>query len=140
MDRSSLNAANHLGRKGYKPAPDKPPLRTGGHKRGNPFPSVGEPNPRFLETAEKPVIANRLAMTGFSTGSRTARGPFFFIRFRHWIPPRVAAMTALMVCIRFSASRKTMDCSLSNTASVTSMAVLPNFSPISLPIWVLRSW
>ena len=41
---------------------------------------------------------------------------------------RVAAMTALMVCRRFSASSKTMDCSLSKTSSVTSMAVRPNFS------------
>ena len=41
---------------------------------------------------------------------------------------RVAAMTALMVCRRFSASSKTIDCSLSKTSSVTSMAVRPNFS------------
>ena len=37
----------------------------------------------------------------------------------------VAAMTALMVCIRFSASSKTMDREPSNTSSVTSMAVKP---------------
>ena len=48
-------------------------------------------------------------------------------------------MTALMVCMRFSASSKTMDCSDSNTSSVTSMALRPNFSPISRPTWVLRS-
>ena len=40
----------------------------------------------------------------------------------------VAAMTALMVCIRFSASSKTMEAGLSKTSSVTSMAVRPNFS------------
>ena len=40
----------------------------------------------------------------------------------------VAAMTALMVCIRFSASSKTMLCWLSNTSSVTSMQSIPNFS------------
>ena len=40
---------------------------------------------------------------------------------------RVAAMTALMVCIRFSASSKTMDAALSKTSSVTSMQSMPNF-------------
>ena len=40
----------------------------------------------------------------------------------------VAAMTALMVCMRFSASSNTMDWGLSNTSSVTSMAVRPYFS------------
>ncbi len=40
----------------------------------------------------------------------------------------VAAMTALMVCMRFSASSKTMDCGPSNTSSVTSMQLMPNFS------------
>lgn len=53
---------------------------------------------------------------------------------------KVAAITALMVCILFSASSKTMDCALSKTSSVTSMLSLPNFSPISLPTVVLRSW
>ena len=48
-------------------------------------------------------------------------------------------MTALMVCIRFSASSKTMDWGLSNTSSVTYMASRPNFSPISLPTFVLWS-
>ena len=42
----------------------------------------------------------------------------------------VAAITALMVCIRFSASSKTMDWLPSNTVSVTSMQVRPNFSRI----------
>ena len=37
-----------------------------------------------------------------------AGGPFFFGQ-------RVAAMTALMVCIRFSASSKTMEAGLRNT-------------------------
>lgn len=49
-------------------------------------------------------------------------------------------MTALMVCIRFSASSKTMERSDSKTSSVTSMALRPNFSPISLPTFVLWSW
>ena len=40
----------------------------------------------------------------------------------------VAAMTALMVCIRFSASSKTMDCAPSKTSSVTSMQSMPNLS------------
>ena len=53
--------------------------------------------------------------------------------------PNVAAMTALMVCIRFSASWNTMDCGPVNTSSVTSMASRPNFSPISLPTAVLWS-
>ena len=54
--------------------------------------------------------------------------------------PNVAAITALMVCIRFSASWNTMDCGPVNTSSVTSMASRPNFSPISLPTAVLWSW
>ena len=41
---------------------------------------------------------------------------------------RVAAMTALMVCIRFSASSKTMEALPRNTWSVTSRASRPNFS------------
>ena len=41
--------------------------------------------------------------------------------------PRVATITALMVCNLFSASSKTIDCSLSNTSSVTSIALMPNF-------------
>ena len=51
----------------------------------------------------------------------------------------VAAMTAFIVCIRFSASLNTTDCGPSKTSSVTSISVMPNFSPISLPIAVLRS-
>ena len=41
---------------------------------------------------------------------------------------KVAAMTALMVCMRFSASSKTMEASLSKTSSVTSIQVMPNLS------------
>ena len=48
-------------------------------------------------------------------------------------------MTAFIVCIRFSASLNTIDCGPSKTSSVTSISVMPNFSPISLPIAVLRS-
>jgi len=40
----------------------------------------------------------------------------------------VAAITALMVCIRFSASSKTMERSLSKTWSVTSIQSMPNLS------------
>ena len=40
----------------------------------------------------------------------------------------VAAITALMVCIRFSASSNTMDAGDSNTSLVTSMQSMPNFS------------
>ena len=54
--------------------------------------------------------------------------------------PSVAAITALMVCMRFSASRKTMDCAPANTSSVTSISLRPNFSPIALPMAVLWSW
>ena len=46
--------------------------------------------------------------------------------------PRVAAITALMVCIRFSASSKTTDWEDSKTSSVTSISVMPNFSPICM--------
>jgi hypothetical protein len=42
--------------------------------------------------------------------------------------PNVATITALMVCIRFSASSKTSDASDSKTSSVTSRASIPNFS------------
>ena len=54
--------------------------------------------------------------------------------------PRVAAMTALMVCMRFSASWKTMLCLPVKTSSVTSMASRPNFSPMVRPTWVQWSW
>ena len=40
----------------------------------------------------------------------------------------VAAMTALIVCMRFSASSNTMLCGPSNTSSVTSMASRPYLS------------
>ncbi len=53
--------------------------------------------------------------------------------------PSVAAMTALIVCMRFSASWNTMDCGPLKTSSVTSMASRSNFSPISLPTAVLWS-
>ena len=52
----------------------------------------------------------------------------------------VAAITAFIVCILFSASLKTIDLSLSKTSSVTSRASQPNLSPISLPTFVLWSW
>ena len=55
-------------------------------------------------------------------------------------PPIMAASTALMVCIRFSASSNTTDCGPSNTPLLTSMASLPNVSHFSLPIVVFLSW
>ena len=53
---------------------------------------------------------------------------------------RVASITALMVCMRFSASSNTMEAGDSNTSSVTSISSMPNFSEICLPMAVLRSW
>ena len=49
-------------------------------------------------------------------------------------------MTAFIVCMRFSASSKTMDCGPSKTSFVTSSASRPYFSPTSLPMVVFRSW
>src|SRR5690554_3936353 len=59
---------------------------------------------------------------------------------QHGQPPRVATSTALMVCMRFSAWSKTIEAGLSNTSSVTSMAAMPNFCSISLPITVSVLW
>ena len=42
--------------------------------------------------------------------------------------PIVATMTALIVCMRFSASSKTTEAGDSKTSSVTSRASIPNFS------------
>ena len=42
--------------------------------------------------------------------------------------PSVATITALMVCMRFSAWSKTIECSDSKTSSVTSSASRPNSS------------
>ena len=52
----------------------------------------------------------------------------------------VASMTALIVCMRFSASSNTTDCGPENTSSDTSMLSRSNFAPISLPMVVFRSW
>ena len=49
-------------------------------------------------------------------------------------------MTALMVCMRFSASSNTLDCVDSNTATSTSISVTPNCSAISAPLVVLVWW
>ena len=54
--------------------------------------------------------------------------------------PRVATMTALMVCMRFSASSKTMLLLPSKTSSVTSTPSRPNFSYTSRPTPVSRLW
>ena len=51
----------------------------------------------------------------------------------------VATITAFMVCILFSACSNTIESGLSNTSSVTSIAVSPNFSCISLPTVVFKS-
>ena len=45
--------------------------------------------------------------------------------------PNVATMTALIVCIRFSASSQTSDAGDSKTSSLTSSDASPNFSKIS---------
>src|SRR3954451_19424129 len=54
--------------------------------------------------------------------------------------PRVATMTALIVCIRFSASSNTIDAGDSNTSSVTSSDSRPYFSRISWPTCVSELW
>ena len=51
----------------------------------------------------------------------------------------VAAMTAFIVCRRFSASSKTSERPLSNTLSVTSRQDTPNLSYIARPVSVPRS-
>ena len=53
------------------------------------------------------------------------RRGLFFVQI-YSAPAKVAAMTALMVCMRFSASSNTTDWLLSNTSSVTSR---PSLSP-----------
>src|SRR5690554_1002425 len=60
--------------------------------------------------------------------------------YQHDQPPSVATNTALMVCIRFSAWSNMIEAGLSNTSSVTSMAVRPNFCSISLPMTVSVLW
>ena len=54
--------------------------------------------------------------------------------------PSVATITALIVCIRFSAWSKTIDRSDSNTSFVTSIPSMPNLSKMSSPTFVSRSW
>ena len=54
--------------------------------------------------------------------------------------PRVATITALIVCIRFSASSKTMLFTDSKTSSVTSMPSRPNCRYTSRPACVSRLW
>ena len=60
-----------------------------------------------------------------------------YFRFRNQI---VRSMTALIVCMRFSASSNTSDWADSKTSSVTSISEIPNFSEIFFPIVVFRSW
>ena len=54
--------------------------------------------------------------------------------------PSVATMTALIVCSRFSAWSKTIECSDSKTSSVTSRPSMPYSSKISSPTFVSRLW
>ena len=79
-----------------------------------------------IAAAEAPKISSRLIH--FSS--------FLDIKF---YAPSVAAITAFMVCILFSASSNTTDCSDSNTSSVTSISLRLKRSPISFPIFVSQS-
>ena len=79
-----------------------------------------------ITAAEAPKISSRLIH--FSS--------FLDIKF---YAPSVAAITAFMVCILFSASSNTTDCSDSNTSSVTSISLRLKRSPISFPIFVSQS-
>ena len=54
--------------------------------------------------------------------------------------PSVATMMALMVCRRFSAWSKTIECSDSKTSSVTSSPSMPYSWKISSPTSVSRLW
>ena len=58
---------------------------------------------------------------------------------KYYTAPSVAAITAFIVCIRFSASSNTSDWADPNTSSVTSNSVKPYFSPCSFPIFVFKS-
>ena len=87
------------------------------------FPS-GSKNARMAQ------ITTRMPITICSRSriSAALRGLRFFSCPAINYTPSVAIITALMVCIRFSASSKTTDCSDSNTSSVTSSSLIPNFS------------
>lgn len=54
--------------------------------------------------------------------------------------PRVATITAFIVCILFSASSKTIELSKSNTSLVTSRLLIQYLRNMSLPIIVSRLW
>ena len=58
----------------------------------------------------------------------------------YFYAPSVATITAFIVCMRFSASSKTMLAGLSNTSSVTSTPLRPNFWNTSSPTFVSRLW
>ena len=92
---------------------------------------------RQLEARRRPEHSGMALLTADSKTPRSSRSGALLFRLPYFIS---SYMTALMVCIRFSASSKTMEAGDSNTSSVTSMASRPNFSPISLPTLVLWSW
>ena len=49
-------------------------------------------------------------------------------------------MTALIVCMRFSASSITLEAADVKTSSETSISVTPNLAATSAPIVVFASW
>ena len=87
--------------------------------RRSPFPGTGTPRPSSHAPSPR--------------ASTWPRRPLAY-------SPRVATITALMVCIRFSASSKTMLAGLSKTSSVTSTPSRPNLAWTSRPTCVSRLW
>lgn len=71
------------------------------------------------------VEAGYSKFPGIKRGCSRTLFSFYYIRFvnQH---PNVATITAFIVCIRFSASSKTMEFGDSKTSSVTSMPFNPN--------------
>ena len=84
-------------------------------------------------------FANRVARCAESEARKDLAVFEYEIALHSSISASVAAMTALMVCMRFSASWNTTDCALSNTSSVTSIASRPKRVHISLPMAVFLS-
>lgn len=82
----------------------------------------------FAEQARRPHAAAARQQT--QQPHATRRYPYF----------SVAYMTALMECMRFSASSNTTLRGPSNTSSVTSSSVTPNFSATRAPTSVFASW
>lgn len=73
-----------------------------------------------------PVAVNRELLDKKKTLLITALITFFIV-LRADQSPRVATITAFIVCILFSASSKTIEFSDSKTSSVTSIPSRPNF-------------